>query len=74
MRLQIGPAMVFLIAAEMLVGDEGFGYRIRLQQKKLDMSTIFFYLAVLAAFGFVIDHLLRKIQRWLCPWHSPAKL
>jgi len=28
-RLQIGPAMVYLIAAEMVVGDAGFGYRIR---------------------------------------------
>jgi NitT/TauT family transport system permease protein len=31
LRLVIGPAMVYLIAAEMVVGDVGFGYRIRLQ-------------------------------------------
>ncbi len=29
-RLQIGPAMIFLLAAEMLVGGEGIGYRIRM--------------------------------------------
>jgi NitT/TauT family transport system permease protein len=30
-RLQIGPAMVFLLAAEMLVGGQGMGYRIRME-------------------------------------------
>ena len=72
-RLQIGPAMVYLIAAEMLVGDVGFGFRIRLQQKKLDMSVVYFYLALLAMFGFAMDYLLKTIQRFVCPWFNPAK-
>jgi len=72
-RLHIGPAMVYLIAAEMLVGDVGFGFRIRLQQKKLDMSVVYFYLAVLAMFGFSMDYLLRRSQRLLCPWFNPVR-
>ncbi len=67
-RLQIGPAMVYLIAAEMVVGDVGFGYRIRLQSRLLDMNVVYPYLALLAAFGFGMDVVLRLLQRWLSPW------
>ena len=69
-RLVIGPAMVFLIAAEMLVGDVGFGYRIRLQSKLLNMSVVYPYLGLLAAFGFGMDHLLKFVQQKLCPWYE----
>lgn len=72
-RLAIGPAMVYLIAAEMVVGDVGFGYRIRLQSKLLNMSVVYPYLAVLAAFGFGMDFLLRRTQRRLCPWFEGGR-
>ncbi|HOY56659.1 MAG TPA: ABC transporter permease subunit [Verrucomicrobiota bacterium] len=72
-RLSIGPAMVYLIAAEMVVGDVGFGYRIRLQSKLLNMSVVYPYLAILAAFGFGMDSLLRLLQRKLCPWYEPRR-
>lgn len=68
-RLQIGPAMVFLIAAEVLVGDVGFGYRIRLQSRLLNMNVVYPYLAYLALFGFAMDTFMRWIQRKLCPWY-----
>ena len=69
-RLVIGPAMVFLIAAEMLVGDVGFGYRIRLQSKLLNMSVVYPYLAMLAAFGFGMDSGLSWLQGKCCPWYE----
>src|SRR5205807_5832464 len=40
-RLQIGPAIVYLIAAEVLQGDVGFGCRMRLKAKSLDMAFIY---------------------------------
>ena len=67
-RLSIGPAMVILIAAEMLVADEGFGYRIRLEMKKLNMDIVYPYIAMLAGFGFGIDFTLIRLQRVLAPW------
>ncbi len=69
-RLQIGPAMVYLIAAEWMVGDEGFGYRIRLQTRIQNMSVVYPYLALLAAFGFSMDFALRKVQGLVCPWYA----
>jgi NitT/TauT family transport system permease protein len=68
-RLQIGPAMVYLIAAEMLVASVGIGYRIRLEQRLLNMSVVYYYVFVLGAFGFVIDYALRLLVRKACPWY-----
>ncbi len=72
-RLSIGPAMVYLLAAEMLVSDEGFGYRIRLLSRRLDMMVVYPYLAILAVFGFSIDVALERSRRWLCPWYEEAR-
>jgi ABC-type nitrate/sulfonate/bicarbonate transport system permease component len=73
LRLVIGPAMVFLIAAEMLVGDVGFGYRIRLQSKLLNMSVVYPYLALLAGFGYLVDHGLSQLRKRCCPWYEPQR-
>ncbi|MBL60451.1 MAG: hypothetical protein CMO75_12390 [Verrucomicrobiales bacterium] len=69
-RLAIGPAIVFLIAAEMVVGDVGFGYRIRLQFKLTNMNVVYPYLVMLASFGFALDYGLRFLQAKFCPWYQ----
>ena len=69
-RLAIGPAIVFLIAAEMVVGDVGFGYRIRLQFKLTNMNVVYPYLVMLAFFGFALDYGLRFLQAKLCSWYQ----
>lgn len=69
-RLQIGPAVVYLVAAEMLVADVGFGYRIRLLSRRTQMAVVYPYLIFLALFGFAMDYVLRLLQRVLCPWYS----
>lgn len=74
-RLQIGIAVILLIAAEMMCGDEGFGYRIRIHYKLANMSVLYPYCAFLAGFGFFLDAAIRKINSCLCPWYFnlPAK-
>lgn len=67
-RLCIGPALVFLIAAEWSTADVGFGYRLRIQSRLLNMNIVYSYLIFLGLFGFVVDWVIVKIrQRW-CPW------
>jgi len=68
-RLQIGPALVYIIAAEMVCGDVGFGYRIRLQSRLLNMNVVYPYLILLAGFGFGADYGLRMLRRVCCPWY-----
>jgi NitT/TauT family transport system permease protein len=67
-RLQVGPAMVYLIAAEMIAGSEGLGCRIRLMQRPMAMNVIYVYLAVLGLAGFLMDYSLTWLRRKLCPW------
>ncbi len=68
-RLQIGMAVILLIAAEMMCGDAGFGYRIRIHYKLANMSVLYPYCAFLAGFGFLLDWAFRKINTFLCPWY-----
>jgi len=69
-RLQIGPAMVFLLAAEMVVGNAGLGYQIRMQSRILNMSIVYVYLAILAFIGLIAEWGLATLRRKLCPWYQ----
>jgi len=52
------------------VGHEGFGYRIRLQSKLLNMSSVFPYLLLLGLFGFTLAYALMQSQKITCPWYQ----
>jgi NitT/TauT family transport system permease protein len=67
-RLQVGPAMVYLIAAESFVGDVGFGYRLRTQSRFLNMALVYDYIFILGATGFLMNWLLTVFREWSCPW------
>jgi NitT/TauT family transport system permease protein len=67
-RLQVGPAMVLLIAAEYAVASVGIGYRLRLFYNRTDMTVVFVYLILLGIAGLIIDYLLIWLRRRLCPW------
>lgn len=69
-RKSIGPAMVFLIAAEWLLDDVGFGFRLRIQQRLLNMEVVYYYLFVLGLFGFISDKILLYTRKFICPWYS----
>lgn len=72
-RLQFGPAMVFLIAAEMLVGQVGMGYQIRMQQRLLHMNVVYDYILVLGFTGLLMDKGMLFIRQWWCPWFDRDK-
>ena len=67
-QLQIGPAMVFLIAAEWMMADTGFGYRLRIQSRLLNMNVVYLYLFTLGVAGFGMNWLLTIARRKCCPW------
>lgn len=68
LRLQIGPAMVFLIAAEWALASEGFGFTIKQQSKLSNMHVVYIYLGILGFTGLMFDWLLVRLRRFLCPW------
>jgi len=70
--LQIGPAIVYLIPAEMLVGHDGFGYRIRLASKLQNMNIVYPYLIMLALFLIGFRNSLTELVKILFPWYSDS--
>ncbi len=69
-RLQIGPAMIFLLAAEMLVGNAGMGYRIRLEARILNMNVVYIYLIILGLSGLLAERGLLLVRRRISPWYG----
>ena len=71
-RLEIGPAWLFLIAAEAIAADSGLGYRIFLVRRYLSMDVILPYVAWITLLAFVMDRLLAWASRRLFPWAPSA--
>ena len=67
-RLQVGPAMVYLLAAEWNNTDLGFGFRLRSTGRLLQMNVVYVYLVYLGLIGLGIDYALTWTRRKLCPW------
>lgn len=67
-RLQLGPALIFLVAAEMVVADVGVGYRLRIHYRMVNMNVIYLYLAFLGAVGAMMDIVMLQLRKRFCPW------
>jgi NitT/TauT family transport system permease protein len=68
LRLQLGPAFLFLIAAEAISADSGLGYRIFLVRRYLSMDVIFPYVAWITFLAASADFAIDRFRRWLFPW------
>jgi NitT/TauT family transport system permease protein len=73
LRLSLGSAWLFLIAAEAIASTEGLGYRIFLVRRYLAMDIILPYVVWIAALAFASDWLLRRLRARAFPWAEPAK-
>ena len=72
-RLSLGAAWLFLIAAEAIAAAEGLGYRIFLVRRYLSMDVILPYVVWIAVLAYAVDWALARLSRWLFPWyHAPA--
>jgi len=67
-RLSLGPAWLFLIAAEAIASDLGLGYRIFLVRRYLAMDVILTYVIWITILAFLIDWALRWTSRRFFPW------
>lgn len=68
--LMIGPALVYLIAAEQIVAGEGFGYRIRVLTKATRFEAVYPLIVILTVYAGAITALLKWFQKKACPWHN----
>lgn len=72
-RLALGGAWLFLIAAEAIASTEGLGYRVFLVRRYLAMDVILPYVAWITLIGFVSDWLLRTWLRRGFRWYMTGQ-
>jgi NitT/TauT family transport system permease protein len=72
-RLALGPAWIFLIAAEAIASTEGLGYRIFLVRRYLAMDVILPYAAWITLLAVATDLLLAALSRRLFAWAHPRE-
>jgi NitT/TauT family transport system permease protein len=72
-RLSLGAAWLFLIAAEAIAATDGLGYRIFLVRRYMSMDVILPYVVWITCLAFAIDWCLLKLSRWLFPWYHAEK-
>jgi NitT/TauT family transport system permease protein len=68
LRLCLGSAWLFLIAAEAIASTEGLGYRIFLVRRYLAMDLILPYVAWITLLAFSMDWLLKTLRAKAFPW------
>ncbi len=72
LRLSLGPAWLFLIAAEAIASTDGLGYRIFLVRRYLAMDVILPYVAWITFLAFLLDLALARLSRRLYAWAQPS--
>ncbi len=68
LRLTLGSAWLFLIAAEAIASTEGLGYRIFLVRRYLAMDVILPYVAWITLLAFSMDWLLKTLRAKAFAW------
>jgi NitT/TauT family transport system permease protein len=68
LRLTLGSAWLFLIAAEAIASTEGLGYRIFLVRRYLAMDVILPYVAWITLLAFTMDWLLKTLRAKAFAW------
>lgn len=74
LRLQLGPAWLYLIAAEAIASESGLGYRIFLVRRYLAMDVILPYVAWITFLAFLMEIVLLTFQRRAFPWFAAARV
>jgi NitT/TauT family transport system permease protein len=72
LRLNMGTAWLFLIAAEAIASTEGLGYRIFLVRRYLAMDVILPYVAWITLLAVATDIALRLVRRKAFAWAEPG--
>ncbi|MDO9416245.1 ABC transporter permease [Pararhizobium sp.] len=73
LRLQLGPAWLFLIAAEAISSDSGLGYRIFLVRRYLSMDVIFPYVVWITLLAVIMNYALDRLRIAVFPWSDLEK-
>gem|GEM_PF-13233 len=69
-RLSLGLAVGFLIAAEGIAAEAGLGYRIFVVRRYMAMNIIIDYVIIIAIFMFIVDRVMILMNKLAFPWNN----
>jgi NitT/TauT family transport system permease protein len=72
-RLILGSAWLYLIAAEAIASTEGLGYRIFLVRRYLAMDVILPYVVWITLLAFTMDWALKMLRSRAFPWADASR-
>ena len=73
LRLVLGSAWLFLIAAEAIASTDGLGYRIFLVRRYMAMDVILPYVLWITLLAWLMDLGLRRLTQLCFPWFEGSK-
>ena len=73
LRLVLGSAWLFLIAAEAIASTDGLGFRIFLVRRYLAMDVILPYVVWITLLAWLMDWGLKALTRRVFPWYEGAR-
>jgi ABC-type nitrate/sulfonate/bicarbonate transport system permease component len=69
-RVTMPVALIIAFTAEMIAGGGGVGAALMFAQRFFQTPTVFVYILVMLATGFVFDLLMLRLRRRLIPWEE----
>ena len=72
-RLSLGSAWLFLIAAEAIASTDGLGYRIFLVRRYMSMDVILPYVIWITFLALLLDWMLVRTSKTFFPWYHVQK-
>jgi NitT/TauT family transport system permease protein len=73
-RVSLGAAWIFVIAAEAVAATEGLGYRIYLQQRYMNMALIIPYVVYITLLAYASDLALQGVLKLPCfRWYGKSE-
>jgi NitT/TauT family transport system permease protein len=73
LRLSMGSAWLFLIAAEAIASEQGLGYRIFLVRRYLAMDVILPYVVWITLLAYLMDWGLKVLRSRAFPWAEMSR-
>jgi ABC-type nitrate/sulfonate/bicarbonate transport system permease component len=71
-RVTVPVALIIAFTAEMIAGGGGVGAALMFAQRFFQTPTVFVYILVMLATGFLLDLAMLRLRRWLMPWEDEA--
>ena len=70
LRIAMGFAWTTLVAAEMVAATQGLGQMVLNASNFLRTDIVVMGIFVIGTIALLLDALLRRLERWLLPWHG----